>query len=200
MSRRARAVVFGLIALVLIVMIGAGASIIRRGFSAHEEPSAIEETLARSARRWAVPADLRDAKNPRPLTPEVLSEGLAHFADHCATCHGNDGKGSDLGRRMYPETPDMTLSRTQSLSDGELFAVIENGVRLTGMPGFGTGTAESAHGSWGLVHFIRHLPRLTPQETATMEQLNPKTPAQWRQMQDGSAPRPASHDSTPHQH
>jgi hypothetical protein len=88
---------------------------------------------------------------------------------------------------MYPGTPDMTLAETQELSDGELFSIIENGVRLTGMPGFGNGTAESAAGSWTLVHFIRHLPKLTPEEIAEMEKLNPKSPEEWQQMQREAA-------------
>ena len=105
-----------------------------------------------------------------------------------------------MGRMMYPRTPDMTAEETQSLSDGALFATIENGVRLSGMPGFGSGTAESAYGSWSLVHFIRHLPKLTPEEIAEMQKLNPKSPDEWRQMQaeeaflagDGEEPAPAA--------
>ena len=160
------------------------ASMVRSGLSAHDEPTRLEASVARTVRHWAVPSELRNAKNPMALTPEVLAEGRAHFADHCAGCHGNDGKGgSGFGKQMYPRTPDMTLAATQSLSDGELFSIIENGVRLTGMPGFGRGTAESAHGSWSLVHFIRHLPTLTPEEIAEMQKLNPKSPDEWRQMQ-----------------
>lgn len=188
------------------------ASMIRRGFSAHDEPSRIEAAMARTMRHWAVPSELRDAKNPLPLTPQVLAEGRSHFADHCAGCHGNNGRGGGMGRQMYPKAPDMTLAATQSLSDGELFSMIENGIRLTGMPGFGSGTAESAYGSWGLVHFIRHLPKLTSEELAEMEKLNPKSPAEWQQMQeeeaflagDGEepAPNPAGADAaaTAHQH
>lgn len=171
---------------------------VRSGLSTHEEPSRIEATVARMVRHWAVPAGLRDAKNPMPLTPAALADGRAHFADHCAQCHGNDGKGGGMGQQMYPRTPDMTLAATQSLSDGELFAIIENGVRLTGMPGFGTGTAASANGTWGLVHFIRHLPKLTPEEIAEMEKLNPKSPAEWRQMQEEEAF--LGGETTPHQH
>ena len=173
------------------------------GLSTHEEPTRMEATVARMVRHWAVPSDLRDAKNPMPLTPAALADGRAHFADHCAGCHGNDGKGGGLGGQMYPRAPDMTLERTQSLSDGELFAIIENGVRLTGMPGFGTGTAESAHGTWALVHFIRHLPELTVAEIAEMETLNPKSPAEWQQMQEeraflaGEGEEP---EAAPHQH
>ncbi|HEX2061814.1 MAG TPA: c-type cytochrome [Thermoanaerobaculia bacterium] len=180
----ARRVILGVVVAAVIAGAVSFTAMIRRGFSAHDEPLWIEARMARAMRHWAVPSDLRAAKNPMPLTPQVLADGRAHFADHCATCHGNDGKGGGMGRQMYPKAPDMTLAATQSLSDGELFSIIENGVRLTGMPGFGTGTAESAYGSWGLVHFIRHLPKLTREELAEMEKLNPKSPEQWRQMQE----------------
>jgi len=54
----------------------------------------------------------------------------------------------------------MRGAETQSLSDGELFSIIEHGIRLTGMPAWGTGTPESERDSWGLVHFVRRLPKL----------------------------------------
>ena len=171
-------VLLGAVLALLLVGVFATVSMVRRGFSAHDEPSKIEAVAARTMRRWAVPADLRDATNPVPLTPQVLAEARAHFADHCAGCHGNNGKGGRLGEQMYPKAPDMTAPGTQSMSDGEIFAIIENGIRLTGMPGFGTGTAESAYGSWTLVHFIRHLPKLTAEEIRQMEALNPKPPQQ----------------------
>jgi mono/diheme cytochrome c family protein len=174
-------VAIGIVAAIAIV------PVVRGGLSARDEPTRMEVVLARMVRHWAVPASLRDAKNPVPLTPEVLADGRAHYADHCASCHGNDGKGAGIGTQMYPRAPDMTLAETQSLSDGELFAIIENGVRLTGMPGFGNGTAESAASSWGLVHFIRHLPKVTAEEVAEMEKMNPKSPEQWQQMQEEEA-------------
>lgn len=186
---------------VLIIGVIAIGSTMRSGLSTHAEAPWIEARIARIVRHWAVPSELRDAKNPVPLTPQIVAEGRAHFADHCAVCHGNDGKGeSGMGRMMYPKTPNLTLPETQSLSDGELFATIENGVRLSGMPGFGSGTAESAHGSWGLVHFIRHLPKLTPEEITEMQKLNPKSPDEWRQMQAEEAFLAGEGDTTPHHH
>ena len=181
-----RPIKIALLAAAILVLLGVLllGSLVRRGLSTHDEPSSIEHRLARSLRHWSTPAELRDADNPLPLTPQVMAEARAHWADHCATCHGNDGKGKTaIGGKLYPRAPDMTLPDTQELSDGELFAVIENGIRLTGMPGWGNGTAESAYGSWSLVHLIRHLPELTPEELAEMEALNPKTPAEWEQMQ-----------------
>lgn len=206
MSRPAR---LSLLVLGALALLGGGLflSTVRRGFSTHDEPSGLEAWAARSVRHWSTPADLRDEKNPLPLTSQVMAEARAHWADHCASCHGNDGKGkTTLGERLYPRAPDMTLAATQSLSDGELFSIIENGIRLTGMPGWGDGTAESAYGSWGLVHFIRHLPELTPEEIAEMEALNPKTPEEWEQIQaeeaflSGEAEPSGDHSSTDHEH
>lgn len=159
-------VVASFVLAILITAIAIG-SMVRTGLSAHDEPTRLEAAVARTVRHWAVPSELRAAKNPVPMTPQILEEGRAHFADQCAGCHGTDGKGGDMGKRMYPRTPDMTAHATQSLSDGELFAIIENGVRLTGMPAFGTGTAESARGSWVLVHFIRQLSATRPRERTT---------------------------------
>jgi mono/diheme cytochrome c family protein len=149
---------------------------LRYGFSARDKPTRLEVFLAKTMRHYAVPADLRNERNPLPSSQEVIAAGRAHFADHCAYCHANDGKGqTSIGQAMYPKVPDMTLADTQSQGDGELFATIENGIRLTGMPAWGDGTADSAAGTWALVHFIRHLPQITSEELEEMKGLNPKT-------------------------
>jgi len=173
------------VAVVVLIAIAVIASMLHHGFSAHDEPTAMESFLAGVMRRAAVPAELKRAKNPVPLTPAVLAEARAHFADHCALCHGNDGKGkTELGRNLYPRVPDMTLPSTQSQSDGEVFATIENGVRMTGMPAWGNGSAASRRASWALVHFIRHLPKLTPRELEEMKSLNPMTPAEMKEQRE----------------
>ena len=53
--------------------------------------------------------------------------------------------------------------------------------RLTAMPAWGTGTPDGERASWALVHFIRRLPTLTAEEIGRMEELNPKTPDQFRE-------------------
>ncbi|MBM4120971.1 MAG: c-type cytochrome [Nitrospira sp.] len=146
------------------------------GFSAKAEPTAIEVAMARYVRHLAIPYAQRNAPNPVPTSPEVLVEGLKHFADHCATCHANDGSGdTPIGRNVYPKAPDLRKADTQSLSDGELFFVIHNGIRFTGMPAWGKGKPEEDRDSWTLVHFIRRLPKLTPDELDEMKRYNPKT-------------------------
>jgi mono/diheme cytochrome c family protein len=160
-------------------------SVVRRGLSARVEPSRMEELLARTTRRLATPSGVRSAANPVEPTAEVLSKAIAHFADHCATCHANDGSGDTaIGRGLYPKAPDMRAMTTQSLTDGELFSIIENGIRLTGMPAWGSGTAESERETWSLVHFIRRLPTLSPESIEKMKTLNPKTPAEFREEEE----------------
>ncbi len=169
-----------------VLLGGSGAySIVRRGLSTRAEPSAVEQVIARSMRSLATPASVRDKANPVEPTTAVLDESLEHFADHCATCHANNGSGAtELGSAFYPKSPDMRAAATQDLTDGELFSIIEHGIRLTGMPAWGTGTHEGEQSSWGLVHFIRRLPSLTADEVARMEALNPRSPAQFREEEE----------------
>lgn len=168
-----RAVLRAFVLLVVVLAIAGGLaaySVLGRGLSTRVAPSAVETYIARAMRGLATPSAARGMPNPIEATPEVLDEGLMHFADHCASCHANDGSGAtELGRSLYPPAPDMRAAATQSLTDGELFSLIENGVRLTGMPAWGTGTPEGERQSWGLVHFIRRLPSLTPEDIARME-------------------------------
>jgi len=196
--------------LVVVVAVGllaaAAISILHDGLSARATPSALETAIARSARKMAAPSAARTARNPIADSPEIEREARLHFADHCATCHGNDGSGDTLiGHGLYPKPPDLRAAETQKLSDGDIFWIIENGVRLTGMPAFG---GSSEHGTpedtWKLVHFIRHLPALTPEEKLEMEKYNPKGPDDRQEEQEendflnGAPPPPPKADSHHH--
>jgi mono/diheme cytochrome c family protein len=156
--------------------VGVAVSILHNGLSARATPTAMEAMLARNARRLAIPADARNTPNPVRISDEVLHGAGMHFADHCSVCHANDGSGTTMfGQGLYPKAPDLREQETQKLSDGELFWIIENGVRFTGMPAFG-GHHDSTDDTWKLVLFVRHLPQLTTQERLEMEKNNPKGP------------------------
>jgi mono/diheme cytochrome c family protein len=183
-----RVIMFLAGAIVLIVLAcGGGLIFLKRradGFSARAQPSALERWAARQARAMALPAGAKERTNPVQASPEALADARAHWADHCASCHANDGSGeSMMGKRMYPAAPDMRQAATQSLSDGELFFIIQNGIRLTGMPAWG-GSDHDAQDSWKLVHFIRHLPDLTFEERKEMEKLNPKSPDELKEEEE----------------
>ena len=194
-----------LILLVLaIAALGAGFvafSLLHHGVSAKATPTALEVFLARKARLLALPSSARALRNPVPASAENLRAGRLHFADHCAICHGNDGScDTMMGSGLYPKPPDLRHTETQDLSDGELFWIIENGVRFTGMPAFSNGHS-SPEDTWKLVQFIRHLPQLTADERMEMEKYNPKGPDDRMEEQEENdflngatpAPQPESH-------
>lgn len=175
--------------LLLLILAGLGWWYVREhGFSARAEPLAVEKAVAARLRRLSVAARDRDLKNPLALTDEVLADGRAHFADHCAICHGNDGRGeTEIGQGLYPKAPNMREHDTQQLTDGELFYIIKNGVRFTGMPAWGDPQSTTDDESnWKLVHFVRHLPKLTAQEVQEMERLNPKVHGHGEMTEDES--------------
>lgn len=162
------------LAAVTVAAVGYGLTMMHHGFSAKDEPSSLELVIARAMRDLAMPASAKNEKNPFSANREVLAAAQAHFADHCATCHANNGSGdTEIGKSLYPKAPDMRLPQTQDLTDGELYYIIHNGVRLTGMPAWGE--SDQDDDSWKLVVFIRHLPQLTPEEEKEMERANPKT-------------------------
>src|SRR5215475_11534147 len=179
--------------------------VLHDGLSARATPSWLESFVARHSRHLSIPNSAKAQVNPIADSAEVRRDARLHFADHCAVCHGNDGNGDTMmGRGLYPKPPDLRAEHTQKLSDGELFWIIENGVRFTGMPAFGGGEHANPEDSWKLVRFIRHLPKLTPEEKMEMEKYNPKGPddrAEEQQEEDflnGGAPQPA--DKMEHHH
>jgi predicted CXXCH cytochrome family protein len=165
MSRRR---ILALIAFAVVIVPAIyGAKVIRRGFSARDEPSLLERIVARAARNLSIPSHAKGETNPWKATPDNLKEARETFTDRCAGCHGVDGSGQTaIGTDMYPKPPDLRSRQTQSLTDGEIHYIIENGVRLTGMPAWGNPHEEQGDASWKLVLFIRDLRQPTAAEHA----------------------------------
>jgi mono/diheme cytochrome c family protein len=172
----------GIGGLLVIGLLGGLVFLKTTGLEARATPGRLETALARTARSFAIPGRERARVNPVLANEESVRNGMAHFADHCASCHGNDGSGTtSMGHGMFPPAPDMRTAVTQDLTDGELFYVIEHGVRFTGMPAWSTGTIEGEESTWHLMNFIRRMPRLTPEELEEMAGMNPKPPSEVRQ-------------------
>lgn len=147
------------------------------GFSSRAPPSGIEAAVARAARALATPARVRDRVAPTPVGPDMLADARLHWAAHCAFCHAADGSGATpIGAAMYPRPGDLREPRVQALTDGELYGVIQNGVRLTGMPAFGRPGVDDDAESWALVAFLRTLPALDEASLAEVRSNLPKTP------------------------
>jgi mono/diheme cytochrome c family protein len=152
-----------LITIVLLGLIGvalAVATVRRGGLAADRQPGRLERTVAGQLVRLSIPSDADRQKSPFANEANTWRDAREHFADHCAVCHGRDGKGNtEMGKHMYPRVPDLTSAEVQGRTDGALFYIIQNGVRWTGMPAWKG--EHSPEDTWKLVAFIRRAPTLT---------------------------------------
>ncbi len=154
-------------AAILALAIAVSMLVIRRGFKATSEPSTFETRLARAVRNYAIPSRERSQRNPLKANSQNLNEAREHFIARCAICHGSDGRGlTQTGRNLYPRVPDLLSPQTQSLTDGEIHYIIQNGVQLTGMPAWGNPHQETEDDSWELVLFVRDLRPPTDEENS----------------------------------
>lgn len=171
---------FAIVAAIFALLLG---WLLTTGMGARTDPGSVETYLARAMLKLAIPKAAHTIANPMASTPDALVEARRHFADHCASCHANDGSGkTEMGQKLYPRVPDMRLAETQNLTDGQLYYIVENGIRFTGMPGWGPGGWDD-HETWHLVLFLRHLPHLTPEDLRDMQDHNPRSPADIKEEQ-----------------
>jgi len=139
------------------------------GCTADKHPSQGEASLANAAKDVVIPLQAGKMKNPLPQTDEVVSQGQEVFLGSCAQCHGADARGdTNVGRNMNPPAMDLTSQHVQHWSDAELFWIIQNGVRLTGMPSWKSSISEND--TWKLARFIHGLPHLATASASTTVQ------------------------------
>jgi mono/diheme cytochrome c family protein len=149
-----------LAAVVIVVLSGVAVIFAFTQFdlSALQEPGKAETFLATQAKRILI---YKSSRSGIPSPPNDLQasveQGETFYGTDCAMCHGSDGHTlTDNGRWMYPRASDLTSASVQQYSDPELFWIIKNGIRFSGMPGFGK--VESDEHIWHLVRYIRTLP------------------------------------------
>ena len=158
--RFVRDAVITLVLIVAVLWIAAYVRVRAGGLSAESQPGRLERLIAVNLVRLSIPADAKRLDNPLASDPQAWRSAADHFEDHCASCHGDDGRGGTaLGESMYPKAPDLSQPVVQRLSDGELFYIIQNGVRWTGMPAWRT--QHTVDDTWRLVSFVRKVPTLT---------------------------------------
>jgi mono/diheme cytochrome c family protein len=151
-----KAVALTLVLLITIVLVIAYGFLASEGLSGRKKPSDFEYSIANRALGISIPSQARALKNPIQGTPDVLTDAKQHFKEHCAVCHAENGSAkTETAAGMSPEVPDLRAEHIQNLTDGELFYIIKNGVRFTGMPAW---DLPDDH-NWKLVALIRQLPK-----------------------------------------
>ncbi|HJX32383.1 MAG TPA: cytochrome c [Thermodesulfobacteriota bacterium] len=106
--------------------------------------------------------------SPPPLKDQKPVEiGFSHYHTMCRLCHGAPGIfPEEFAKGLNPKPPDLTSEDVRELSRAELYWVVKNGIKMTGMPAFGITHTEDE--LWAMVTLVNRLPDLTPEEYKAM--------------------------------
>ena len=145
------------IAIALLAVAGAAYVFLLPGLSvARQEPSGFEVEVATYLLHHSVPDSAVRAQSPlgpRP-DPAAIQAGHDLFVQKCEVCHAYEGGGkTEIGAGAFPRPPALKTA-VLSISDGEMFYHIRNGIRNTAMPAWSFPDRQV----WELVAYIRTLP------------------------------------------
>jgi mono/diheme cytochrome c family protein len=102
------------------------------------------------------PESARKLKNPLTPTKENIEAGQALFNRHCASCHGEDGKAkTDIAAGMKVKPTDLTGQTMHVITDGEIYWVVTNGIKKSGMPALNAKTNPNER--WQMALYVKHL-------------------------------------------
>jgi mono/diheme cytochrome c family protein len=151
-----RQVAIGSFGALVLVFAGICWFLASQPFSARRKPGLIEAFLANRVRSLSIPASVKKRRNPLGSSDVDLTLTKKAFGDQCSVCHAPDGSGeTTINRSLSPPAPDFRTPGTQNLSDGEIFYIIKNGVRFTGVPAWDITDDEN----WRLVFYIKQMGR-----------------------------------------
>ena len=132
----------------------------RLPINAREEPANWEKKLLQAAVARSVAHQAPVLKNPYPVTDGNLLAGLKEFHDDCDGCHGTGEKKSTWGTSdFYPRVPQFGFDPPR-LPDWQIYWVLKNGIRYSGMGGNDPGISEEH--AWKLAMFLSRLDSLPP--------------------------------------
>ena len=119
-------------------------------------PGGVESKVLQEAKEVTIGG--KDWKSPVSDTADAQKMGAEHFQHHCQICHGLDGQntGVPFADKMSPPVANLASPDVQKYADGQLKWIIQNGIRLTGMPAW-QGTLDEDE-MWHIVLYIRHRP------------------------------------------
>lgn len=102
------------------------------------------------------PASAKKLKNPLAATEENIAQGRTLFNQHCASCHGEDGKAkTDVAAAMKRKPTDLTGKAMHGITDGEVYWVVTNGIKQRGMPAYKTKASDQER--WQMTLYVKHL-------------------------------------------
>ena len=161
----------------LVIVAGVGAAYIYAGafdVAASTPHNAFEQSLFRTAMRRSVVAMSRSISQLPRFTDHMVKDGFDHYEDMCGGCHGGPGiERGEIGKGLNPPAPNLA-NAVPAWSPGQLFWIVKNGLKMTGMPSFGK--THDDNQIWSIVAFIEQLPGMSDEQYQEIkEQAGPDT-------------------------
>ena len=133
----------------------------------------LQDSILLYASTRSIAHHARDEKNPLAGDPAALKKGLEHYREMCLECHGGPGaEPEEFAAGLHPAPPNLAHPAVQAaFTDGMLYEAVARGIGSTGMPAFGK--THPPEEIWSIVAFVRHLPKLTPEEREALARKEP---------------------------
>lgn len=142
------------LAAIALLLVFAIVSFLRENWAADGSPGGVERWFARLI-LFRSRSESAGLENPLPSDPATLAAGRALYDQHCAFCHGQAGSGPAAdGMQFYPPVPSLN-SPSEPLSDGQVYSIVQLGIRYTAMPGFSKALSEQD--IWKVTSFVSSL-------------------------------------------
>ncbi len=165
----------------LIVLLAGGVALLYSGaydVAATHPHTPLARWILDSGKRRSIEARVDGIQIPTDFAQMEPRQAFAQFRDTCTSCHGAPGvERSEAGLGLQPPAPKLEDAAT-GWDARELFWIIKNGIRMTGMPAFGpTHTDDEI---WALVALVQRLPSMSADDYRRLDPASasgrPQTP------------------------
>jgi len=155
----------------LVVLIGGAYLFVKGGgvsMDTTARPLPLEKAVARAALRASL-GHAADQKNPVPFDDANMLAGVREYKQHCAVCHGVPRRPrTAISLGLFPRPPQL-FEKNQTVTDdpeGVTYWKVTHGIRLSGMPGFGSTVSDTAR--WQVTRLVAHANTLSPAVQAAL--------------------------------
>lgn len=164
-------IIFGSILTLLIIAVGS-LIFMYSGFynlSATIPHMKTTESAIHMMKEKSINANSKNIVVPDLSDNSLLINGYKGYDAMCVTCHAAPGKfATVIADGLYPKPPELdNKDIIDEWNEKELFWIIKNGIKLTGMPAYGP--THSDDDLWAIVAFLNKLPDMSEKEYKAME-------------------------------
>ena len=128
----------------------------------------ITESAIYMMKERSIRTNSKNIQVPNLENQNLLLSGFKGYDEMCVTCHSAPGKSASvITDGLYPKPPELYNKEIlEEWKDKELFWIIKNGIKLTGMPAYGP--THSDEDLWSIVAFLKQLPEMSDNDYKAM--------------------------------